>query len=303
MFLKGIGTRYTKVLWQRLPRGFVGKENSDFIIILSILFKDVTACIFRQPILIAGRLFIHKVLKTRIWGAPRPALAVGSYSSGPPAGGNSPNSCLQNLANDDPPRSVHKSVKKAFPTNLNVSSPNKWGLYVLSAICHDYMNMLILLVLHVRMKQRKFLFFVVFRLSLPKALPPLREIGKTDDSVQHNKIDWCQLRLSFRHACQGGEYCSGIVARGTFPHYIRCSRTLLMYRVQTGDMKRRPGNGIEGAMVCTSLGSLLRPLFYFLDDVSYPQSLLECQSRLYCDFPSAVRIFLSYYSDMKEDEC
>ena len=29
-------------------------------------------------------------------------------------------------------------------------------------------------------------------------------------------------------------------------------------------MKRRPGNGIEGAMVCTSLGSLLRPLFYTL---------------------------------------
>ena len=26
-------------------------------------------------------------------------------------------------------------------------------------------------------------------------------------------------------------------------------------------------------MVCTSLGSLLRPLFYFLDDVSYPQSV------------------------------
>ena len=43
--------------------------------------------------------------------------------------------------------------------------------------------------------------------------------------------------------------------------------------VQTGDMKCRPGNGIEGAMVCTSLGSLLRPLFYFLDDVSYPQSV------------------------------
>ena len=39
--------------------------------------------------------------------------------------------------------------------------------------------------------------------------------------------------------------------------------------VQTGDMKCRPGNGIEGAMVCTSLGSL----FYFLDDVSYPQSV------------------------------
>ena len=27
-------------------------------------------------------------------------------------------------------------------------------------------------------------------------------------------------------------------------------------------------------MVCTSLGSLLRPLFHFLDDVSYPQSVL-----------------------------
>ena len=43
--------------------------------------------------------------------------------------------------------------------------------------------------------------------------------------------------------------------------------------IQTGDMKRRPGNGIEGVMVCTSLGTLLRPLFYFLDDVSYPQSV------------------------------
>ena len=28
-------------------------------------------------------------------------------------------------------------------------------------------------------------------------------------------------------------------------------------------------------MVCTSLDSLLRPLFYFLDDVSYPQSVLK----------------------------
>ena len=54
------------------------------------------------------------------------------------------------------------------------------------------------------------------------------------------------------------------------PHGI-CTRE----RVQTGDMKHRPGNGIEGAMVCTSLGSLLRPLFYFLDDVSYPQSVVE----------------------------
>ena len=41
-------------------------------------------------------------------------------------------------------------------------------------------------------------------------------------------------------------------------------------------MKRRPGNGIEGAMVCTSLGSLLHPLFHFLDDVSYPQSVQSC---------------------------
>ena len=38
-------------------------------------------------------------------------------------------------------------------------------------------------------------------------------------------------------------------------------------------MKRHPGNGIEGAMVCTSLGSLLRPLFYLLGDISYPQSV------------------------------
>ena len=43
--------------------------------------------------------------------------------------------------------------------------------------------------------------------------------------------------------------------------------------LQSGDMKRRPGNGIEGVMVCTSLVSLLRPLFYFLDDVSYPHSV------------------------------
>ena len=52
--------------------------------------------------------------------------------------------------------------------------------------------------------------------------------------------------------------------------------------VQTGYvyMKRRPGNGIEGAMVCTSLDSLLRPLFYFLDDVSYPQSVYIC----YCSW-------------------
>ena len=33
------------------------------------------------------RLVIGKVLSTKIWGVPRPAWAVGSYSSGPPAGG------------------------------------------------------------------------------------------------------------------------------------------------------------------------------------------------------------------------
>ena len=142
-----------------------------------------------------------------------------------------------------------------------------------SAHCHDYMNMHVLLVLHVRMIQRKFSFSSVFRLSLPKALPPLKEGGKTDDSVQRKRIDWRKLCQSFRRAWHGGEHCSGIVARGTFPHYIRCSRTLLMYRVQTGDMKRRPGNGIEGAMVCTSLGSLLRPLFYFLCYIHFSLSV------------------------------
>ena len=52
------------------------------------------------------RLVIRKVLSKKIWGVPRPAWAVGSYSSGPPDGGNSPNSCWQNLANDEPPKSV-----------------------------------------------------------------------------------------------------------------------------------------------------------------------------------------------------
>ena len=52
-----------------------------------------------------------------------------------------------------------------------------------------------------------------------------------------------------------------------------------MLGIQTGDMKRHPVNGIEGAMVCTSLGSLLRPLFYFLDNVSYPQSVQTCAEK------------------------
>ena len=34
-----------------------------------------------------GRPVIRKVLKIRIWGVPRPAWAVGSYNSGPAAGG------------------------------------------------------------------------------------------------------------------------------------------------------------------------------------------------------------------------
>ena len=43
--------------------------------------------------------------------------------------------------------------------------------------------------------------------------------------------------------------------------------------VQTGDLKRRPENGIEGAMVCTSFGSLLRPLFYFLCYINFSLSV------------------------------
>ena len=52
------------------------------------------------------RPVMGEVLSTRIWGVPRPAWAVDSYSSGPPARGNSPNSCCQNLANDERPKSV-----------------------------------------------------------------------------------------------------------------------------------------------------------------------------------------------------
>ena len=43
--------------------------------------------------------------------------------------------------------------------------------------------------------------------------------------------------------------------------------------VQTGDMKHRPGNRIEGTTGCPSWCRPLRPLFHFLDDVSYPQSV------------------------------
>ena len=46
-----------------------------------------------------------------------------------------------------------------------------------------------------------------------------------------------------------------------------------MGTLQTGDIKRRPGNRIEGATGCPSWCRPLRPLFHFLDDVSYPQSV------------------------------
>ena len=42
--------------------------------------------------------------------------------------------------------------------------------------------------------------------------------------------------------------------------------------LQTGDMKRCPGNRIEGTTGCPSWCRPLRPLFHFLNDVSYPQS-------------------------------
>ena len=44
--------------------------------------------------------------------------------------------------------------------------------------------------------------------------------------------------------------------------------------IKTGDMKRRPGNRVEGATGCPSWCRPLRPLFHFPDDVSYPQSVL-----------------------------
>ena len=44
--------------------------------------------------------------------------------------------------------------------------------------------------------------------------------------------------------------------------------------LQTWDMKRRPENRIEGATGCPSWCRPLHPLFHFLDDVSYPQSVV-----------------------------
>ena len=43
--------------------------------------------------------------------------------------------------------------------------------------------------------------------------------------------------------------------------------------IQSGDMKHRLGNRIEGTTGCPSWCRPLRPLFHFLDDVSYPQSV------------------------------
>ena len=52
-------------------------------------------------------------------------------------------------------------------------------------------------------------------------------------------------------------------------------------------MKRRPGNRIEGAAGCPSWYRPLRPLFHFLDDVSYPQSVQNvCSGRFYLNLTS-----------------
>ena len=58
-------------------------------------------------------------------------------------------------------------------------------------------------------------------------------------------------------------------------------KQVLFQQVQTGDMKRRPG--IEGATGCPSWCRPLRPLFHFLDDVSYQQSVLLQEERLWHD--------------------
>ena len=55
-------------------------------------------------------------------------------------------------------------------------------------------------------------------------------------------------------------------------------------------MIRRPGNRIEGASGCPSWCRPLRPLFHFLDDVSYPQSVQGGQQIHFVDL-----IFQSFY--------
>ena len=63
-------------------------------------------------------------------------------------------------------------------------------------------------------------------------------------------------------------------------------------------MKCRPGNGIEGAMVCTSLGSLLRPLLYFLDNVSYPQSVEFYQKVLSQHYHTVLTLLQHLFNDV-----
>ena len=89
--------------------------------------------------------------------------------------------------------------------------------------------------------------------------------------------------------------------RGAYCTHHSSSRTLKTRHtlLQSGDMKGRPGNGIEGAMVCTSLGSLLRPLFYFLDDVSYPHSVYNLHTRKYNFFLSAENVLPKKINDVE----
>ena len=49
----------------------------------------VLGCMVRSVMYTVGRPVIRNVLKITIWGVPRPAWAVGSYSSAPPARGTS----------------------------------------------------------------------------------------------------------------------------------------------------------------------------------------------------------------------
>ena len=103
---------------------------------------------------------------------------------------------------------------------------------------------------------------VLVQISIPRA-PTVgscsRSVGPADhyQSLTHWREVWWVRCLIAQHPSKIFDTCPNGMGR----------------EVQTVDMKCRPGNGIEGSMVCTSLGSLLRPLFYFLDDVSYPQSV------------------------------
>ena len=54
---------------------------------LQRMYRDIQARLVVESVYTLRRLFIRQVLSTRIWGVPPPAWAIGSYSSGPPAGG------------------------------------------------------------------------------------------------------------------------------------------------------------------------------------------------------------------------